>query len=470
MGGRASLFLAWAVLLAIGAGARAQSETDALLDECEKRGERTGTVGSIAACAVLTSKCPPPNLASGVASRSLGPQSIPDGLFGAVIRKTCVVLFQSKCKNAAVAGAFADNASQDCQDILSFGPGEGGEECPDFDAALKIYDDVLTQICEQTPDLDTFKPPPPPVEVLVSRGRPTFQSTTAYGGDSSRAVDGNLDPNYGGRSCTHTGNGSNKQQERTNNPWWLVDLGETKQIKRIKITNRRDCCSDRLSSFEIRVGDARARGDGAENPICRSGLSLGKGETRDIACDRSGRFVTVRIPGSQKILTLCEVQVFAEEAVALPPEVLVSRGRPTFQSTTAYGGVSSRAVDGNRNAIYSKGRSCTHTGNGSNKRQEQTDNPWWTVDLGESKRVKRVEITNRRDCCSDRLSHFEIRVGDKAPRGSGADNPVCSTGLRVQAGETRNFACEGSGRYVTVRIPGNGKILTLCEVEVFAEG
>ena len=51
----------------------------------------------------------------------------------------------------------------------------------------------------------------------VARGRPTRQSSTAYGGDSKRAVDGNKNPNWNGRSCTHT--------SRQGNPWWRVDIG-----------------------------------------------------------------------------------------------------------------------------------------------------------------------------------------------------------------------------------------------------
>ena len=45
----------------------------------------------------------------------------------------------------------------------------------------------------------------------------TAQSSTDYNGFSSRAVDGNLGPYYGSKSCTHT----KKEQY----PWWRVDLG-----------------------------------------------------------------------------------------------------------------------------------------------------------------------------------------------------------------------------------------------------
>ena len=61
------------------------------------------------------------------------------------------------------------------------------------------------------------------------------------------AVDGNLDTNMGrGKSCTHT--------KKESNPWWFVDLGSPKSVGEVYIVNRGDCCGDRLSSFEIRVG------------------------------------------------------------------------------------------------------------------------------------------------------------------------------------------------------------------------
>ena len=71
----------------------------------------------------------------------------------------------------------------------------------------------------------------------------------------------------------------------------------------------------------------------------------------------------------------------------------VAHGQPTFQSTTRTNGVSSRAVDGDRNPAYFAG-SCTHTLNQAN--------PWWAVDLGWPRWIARVDITNRGDeCCCE---------------------------------------------------------------------
>jgi hypothetical protein len=53
------------------------------------------------------------------------------------------------------------------------------------------------------------------------------QSSIAYGGVPSRALDGNLDQQYSSGSCTHTG-GANSQ-------WWRVDFGSTKQIGSVQV-------------------------------------------------------------------------------------------------------------------------------------------------------------------------------------------------------------------------------------------
>ena len=83
--------------------------------------------------------------------------------------------------------------------------------------------------------------------------KPTNQSSTGFGGVSSRATDGNKNSNYYGLSCTHT--------NRDQNPWWRVDLGGRHIIGNVKITNRGDCCSSRLRNVEVRVGDIDAPKD-----------------------------------------------------------------------------------------------------------------------------------------------------------------------------------------------------------------
>ena len=80
---------------------------------------------------------------------------------------------------------------------------------------------------------------------LLSLGKPAVQSSTGWGGVSSRGVDGYTDGKYGKRKCTHTKN--------SGDPWWKVDLGDFYRVEKVVLWNRQDCCGDRLSGVRIEV-------------------------------------------------------------------------------------------------------------------------------------------------------------------------------------------------------------------------
>ena len=132
---------------------------------------------------------------------------------------------------------------------------------------------------------------------------------------------------------------------------------------------------------------------------------------------------------------------------------------PTAQSSTEADGVSTRAVDGNTNRYWGGG-SCTHT--------QTQDNPWWRLDLEKTRSVISVKIWNRADsCCSDRLQGFEVWIGDNAS--SYSANLRCLTGGTAPITDPHQVYvyCIGTGRYLFIALPGNDRVLTLCEVEVY---
>jgi len=132
--------------------------------------------------------------------------------------------------------------------------------------------------------------------------------------------------------------------------------------------------------------------------------------------------------------------------------------KSTKQSSTHTGGVSSRAVDGNRNSNYSH-LSCTKT--------NRDQNPWWRVDLGGRHVVGNVKVTNRGDCCSSRLRNVEVRVGDVDRH---MDNDLCAYFAGIfAAGERRTLSCPVPiiGRYVYISLRVQ-EWLSLCEVEVYS--
>jgi type IV pilus assembly protein PilY1 len=106
----------------------------------------------------------------------------------------------------------------------------------------------------------------------------------------------------------------------------------------------------------------------------------------------NSRYIKIQLAGTNS-LSLAEVVVRNSANTDL------AAGRPTSQSSTNYGGVDSRAVDGNRDGVFAN-NSVTHT--------NSEYRPWWQVDLGASSQISRIRIFNRTDCCEDRLTNFYI--------------------------------------------------------------
>uniref|UniRef100_A0A3B4G9U0 Fucolectin tachylectin-4 pentraxin-1 domain-containing protein n=1 Tax=Pundamilia nyererei TaxID=303518 RepID=A0A3B4G9U0_9CICH len=142
-----------------------------------------------------------------------------------------------------------------------------------------------------------------------------------------------------------------------------------------------------------------------------------------------------------------------------PSPNLALKGEATQSSTLSFA-AASKAIDGRRNSFYTNGF-CSHTA------EDETD-PWWRVDLQHSFTITTVKVTNRGDCCAERLDGAEIRIGNSLEN-NGNNNPKCGTINSLGSSPTHTFQCnEMEGRYITVFLPGPQKILTMCEVEVFA--
>ncbi|GMH39702.1 hypothetical protein BSKO_07600 [Bryopsis sp. KO-2023] len=295
----------------------AQSDFDAFLDSCENEGQQAGAVASRGACAGLLNRCPVPVVAKIAGPETAAAKEAVPPKLQEVLDRTCDVLFVENCRTSGTSEVFRQNfSSQDCRLILELGPGEGAEDCQTLKDAVAIFGELLDEICEATPAPTPEAPalPPPPAgpkEVLLSRGKPSSQSSTILGATSDRAVDGDKNSDFSGNSCTHTGRTRNLQT--TLFPWWSVDLGSPKKVTRVEVTNRSDCCAQRLDGFDIHVGDIDPSNQRNffSTETCASGLTVPAGETVSFDCPVQGQYVTIRSPGF-KILTLCEVEVFGE--------------------------------------------------------------------------------------------------------------------------------------------------------------
>uniref|UniRef100_A0AAZ1XFT2 Fucolectin tachylectin-4 pentraxin-1 domain-containing protein n=1 Tax=Oreochromis aureus TaxID=47969 RepID=A0AAZ1XFT2_OREAU len=138
-------------------------------------------------------------------------------------------------------------------------------------------------------------------------------------------------------------------------------------------------------------------------------------------------------------------------------ETNVARRGQVAQSSMYGNAKPENAIDGNRASNYYQ-ESCAHTNNDLN--------PWWRLDLLKTHKINTVTITNRQDCCPERINGAEIRIGNSL-NDNGNANPRCAVISSIAAGASQTFACNGmEGRYINIVIPGRKEYLTLCEVEV----
>jgi len=148
-----------------------------------------------------------------------------------------------------------------------------------------------------------------------------------------------------------------------------------------------------------------------------------------------------------------------------PPTVRnLAQGRTASQSSTYASAGANRAVDGNTNGNYSAG-SVTHT--------NRSTNAWWQVDLGASYALDSIQLWNRTDCCSDRLTNFYVFVSSSNLSGRSysslvGDSTVWRYQVTGQAPTKLDIPAGINGRYVRVQLAGTNN-LSLAEVQVWGQ-
>uniref|UniRef100_A0A8C1UPW2 Fucolectin tachylectin-4 pentraxin-1 domain-containing protein n=1 Tax=Cyprinus carpio TaxID=7962 RepID=A0A8C1UPW2_CYPCA len=229
-------------------------------------------------------------------------------------------------------------------------------------------------------------------------GGATMQSSTSADWFAEKAIDGNR-----GLQQLYTGCSSTLNET---NPWWRLDLRDVYRVSEVVITNRKECCAERINGAEIRIGNS-LENNGTNNPICAVIPDIPAGESNNYSCYRlEGRYVIIHIPGDWKILTLCEVEVYGYLA-----ENLAVAGT-AIQSSTSADWFAEKAIDRGLQQLYT---GCSST--------IPENNPWWRLDLHHIYRVSKVVITNRKDCCAERINGAEIRIGNSLEN-NGTNNPM----------------------------------------------
>ena len=155
------------------------------------------------------------------------------------------------------------------------------------------------------------------------------------------------------------------------------------------------------------------------------------------------------------------------------PSSNLALNKDARMSSTGWGGVASRAVDGNTDGVWDNG-SLAHTG--------RQANPWWEVDLGQTHPLGTVNVWNRSasdNCqgtpCDQRLHDFWViasqeRLPDSFdPASAAAVDGVHMLKVEGVGGRPSAIDFEGfEARYIRVLQPTTHGEFALAEVEAFA--
>ena len=133
----------------------------------------------------------------------------------------------------------------------------------------------------------------------IAAHKPASQSSIAYGGEASRAVDGNRDNAWSHRSVTHT--------DFQDHSWWKVDLEKEESVGTVRIYNRGDGnVAKRLSNFDVILLDK------AGNEVTRQHIdSLNNQPTIDVQFSGvHAQYVKIELNNPKTPLSLAEVEVY----------------------------------------------------------------------------------------------------------------------------------------------------------------
>lgn len=157
----------------------------------------------------------------------------------------------------------------------------------------------------------------------LSEGKATSQSSnysSAY--PSSLCVDGNS------TNFNHTG--------LELQPWWQVDLGSEKQVSSIEMTNRPDCCGNRLKRFRVFVSNSVVTSYSTAGFVYEydNATGLANGQVLHIPnINKSGRYVRIWADHTgygNSYVHLAEVRVMGCCANNQNPTVSISSDFPSY--------------------------------------------------------------------------------------------------------------------------------------------
>ncbi len=153
---------------------------------------------------------------------------------------------------------------------------------------------------------------PPGTNLSQLASAAASSSPTGFGGQASRAIDGDTDGRYNRNSVTHSAPGINE-------PFLDVNLGANFPIDEVVVWNRTDnCCRDRLAGFVILVSDvpfpdvplADLIADPNIDSVSQGPGTPGTSTTVALPAGTTGQYVRIQLPGSNRTLSVAELEIF----------------------------------------------------------------------------------------------------------------------------------------------------------------
>jgi alpha-L-fucosidase 2 len=274
----------------------------------------------------------------------------------------------------------------------------------------------------------------------VARTGNASQNSDSHGGEASRAIDGNTSGAWGQGSVTHTLGGIGD--------WWQVELNDNYDITAINIYNRSDsCCSERLSDYTVSILDT------ADNVLWTNTQTTEAGSPTTLpVAGVTGASKVLVTQNLEQPLSLAEVEVIGTVTETETGSNIAVNGSAS-QNSTAHSGAASRAIDGNTSGTWSQG-SVTHTSGGVGDS--------WQVELDADYDITSINIHNRSDCCSERLSDYVVSVLDAN------SNELWSSTQTTSAGNPTTITVPEVSNARIIQVTQNlDEPLSLAEVEVF---
>ncbi|KAG9464542.1 fucolectin-7-like [Eleutherodactylus coqui] len=127
----------------------------------------------------------------------------------------------------------------------------------------------------------------------------TYEGSAGIIPGAELAIDGNDDSEFKLGSCMHT--------KLDYGPWLTIDMRRLIIVGVVVLTNRQDCCRDRLMGAQVLAGTSP---DVSQQKSCGVVTDVSQ-EKIPICCDGiEARFITIKIPERWEHLHVCEVEVF----------------------------------------------------------------------------------------------------------------------------------------------------------------